>query len=117
MIVGEMRCRLDAGDALLRFSETLTTISVDVVLVPAASRGRGIGTALLKRVLLLADATSRPVQVAARPIGATGEAPLQRLVAFYRRFGFEESGRGVSVVYMLRPPAACCASHADLMPG
>lgn len=103
-LTGELRHQLGADRATLRFSEDATTVELEVVLVPAAHRGRGLGTALIERVLCLADSLGKETKVAARPIGTHGADVLERLVTYYRRFGFEETSRGVSVVYMRRPP-------------
>lgn len=121
-IVGELRYYLGGDYATLRFSESATSMSIDIVLVPAIHRSRGVGTELIHQVLHLADCTAREVHVAARPIGVSGAAALERLVAYYRRFGFEETDRGVSVVYMRRPrrgkiPQPNHGDHAEDEPG
>ena len=103
-VTGEMRHRLGDDCATLKYSESRSSISIDIVLVPGAHRGQGVGAALISRVLLLADCSRRPVFVDARPIGASGETALQRLVSYYERFGFEVMSRGLTVVHMRRPP-------------
>lgn len=103
-LTGELRHALGAEHATLRFSEDDSAISLDIVLVPATHRARGIGSALIQRVLCMADSLGKEARVAARPIGTHGDVPLERLVAYYRRFGFEETSRGVSVVHMRRAP-------------
>lgn len=103
-LTGELRQVLGTEHATLRYSEDASAISLDIVLVPVAHRAKGIGTALIQRVLCLADSLGKETRVAARPIGTHGEVPLERLVAYYCRFGFEEISRGVSVVHMRRSP-------------
>lgn len=106
-LTGEFKYDLgDGTHATLRYSESATALSLDVVLVPAAHRARGVGTALIHRVLCLADCTGRDVLVVARPIGALNAIALARLVSYYQRFGFVEIDRGVSSVRMRRPAPA-----------
>jgi GNAT superfamily N-acetyltransferase len=88
---------------MLRFTETLEAIELDIVLVPTGHRKRGIGTFLVLRLLTLADAVGKPVRTTARPIGQRSPAILARLVAYYHRFGFEARERGVTTVKMERP--------------
>lgn len=77
--------------------------SIDQVLVPSAYRGQGIGTALIKRVLFMADLFGKEVYLSARTLdGVTGEERLQRLVRFYARFGFTPVDRGLTVVHLAR---------------
>ena len=115
-LIGELKYFLGGDHATLRFSECATSLSIDIVLVPSAHRSQGVGTALIRRALCLADAGGLEVHVAARPIGTHGADALERLVAYYTRFGFAELDRGVSVIYMRRarrptmPPAAPATS-------
>lgn len=101
-VVGEIKWYLDNDYAHLRFSEGVGSFAIDTVMVPAAHRGRGIGTNLIKHILLLADQLGKQVRVAARPIGQTSEERLQRLIAYYQRFGFYMVDRGNSIAYMVR---------------
>ncbi len=102
-ITGEMRCFLGDGDyAQLKFAESKTSLSIDIVMVPAAHRNRGIGAMLIRRVLLLADSMGKDIFVSARPIGNSSEERLNRLVEYYKRFGFEVTDRGLTAVYMVR---------------
>jgi len=103
-IVGEIKHYLGDDYAILKFSESRTSFSIDIVSVPAAYRNRGIGTLLIRHVLSLADAMQKDVMVSARPIGTSNEETLQRLVRYYERFGFREFDRGLTVVYMRRRP-------------
>lgn len=101
---GEIRLHLDKQVATLRYSESRSSLSIDVVLVPPAFRGRGIGRALIDRVLLLADASHRETHLSARPIGSSDPKDLERLVRYYESMGFQVVDRGVTAVQMRRPP-------------
>ncbi|MHB1342751.1 MAG: hypothetical protein ACYCX3_00100 [Thermoleophilia bacterium] len=103
-IVGEMRSYLGEDYAILKFSESRESFSIDIVSVPFAHRGQGIGAELITHILQLADIAGKSVHVAARPIGNYDEDKLQRLVVYYGRFGFEQIDRGISVSYMQRRP-------------
>lgn len=103
-ISGEIRHFLGGNYAFLKYSECRSSLSIDVVLVPPSHRGQGVGSGLIARILVLADLTARKVFVDARPIGASGEPALERLVTYYKRFGFEEIDRGLTVVHMCRHP-------------
>ena len=101
-IVGEMRWYLGDDYALLKFSESRGAFSIDSIIVPASHRNEGIGTMLIKRILLLADAEGKEVMVSARPIGPSSEEILQRLIKYYEHFGFEMYDRGLTIAYMRR---------------
>ncbi len=103
-IVGELRYYLGDDYATLKFSESLESFSIDIVSVPAAHRGTGVGRTLISHVLNLADLRRKNVHLSARPIGSYDEDKLARLVRYYQRFGFEQVDRGVTVVYMVRRP-------------
>jgi GNAT superfamily N-acetyltransferase len=113
-VTGELRYYLGGEYATLRYSESRSSLSIDIVLVPGPHRGQGVGSALIARVLLLADLTRRPVFVDARPIGTSSEAALHRLVAYYQRFGFVETGQGLTVVHMRRPVPAASSVVTEL---
>ena len=104
-VSGEIKYFLGSDYAHLKFSETKNSISIDSVIVPFSHRSRGIGTALIQRVLLLADGLRKDVFISARPIGVCDEERLQRLVGFYEQFDFCKYDRGVTVVYMKRSAA------------
>lgn len=101
-IVGEIKQHFGDDFACLRFSEDRTSFSIDIVMVPPDFRGRGIGSGLIRHILVLADSLGKNVRVSARPLGSMSEERLQRLVTYYRRFGFEEVDRGLSAVHMVR---------------
>lgn len=101
----EMRIHLgDRGSAVMRFSESRFAFSLDLVLVPAACRGAGLGSALVRRLLAMADHLGKPVYTTARPIGTTSPEILTRLVGYYERFGFVTMEEGFGSVHMRRPP-------------
>jgi len=103
-ISGEIRYFFGEQDhARLKFSENVTSLSIDTIMVPSAHRNEGIGTLLISRVLLLADQLGKDVHVTARPLGNRGEDRLMRLVAYYERFGFERREDGYSSIYLVRP--------------
>ncbi len=103
-ITAELKCHLGEGQtAVLRFSEGKDAFILDLVLVPGEFRARGLGTALVERLLFMADATGKPVHTTARPIGRSTPDTLDRLVRYYERLGFQEVKRGISSVLMSRP--------------
>lgn len=70
---------------LINASEDAHSITLDRVIVPSGSRGRGIGSALMCDLLAYADRYGKQVRLT--PSGAFGASP-RRLAGFYRRFGF-----------------------------
>ena len=76
-VVGEIKWYLDNDYAHLSFSEGVGSFSIDTVMVPAAHRSKGIGTKLIRHVLILADQLGKQVLISARPIGETSEERLQ----------------------------------------
>ena len=106
-ITGEFVWHLgDHDHAKLTFSESRKAYSIDTVLVPSKFRSQGIGSALINKVILLADAQDKEIFLSARPIGSSSEDQLARLVSYYERFGFVTVDKGFSVVYMKRPVSA-----------
>lgn len=104
-IVGEIKCYLGDDYALLKFSESKGSFSIDTVMVPVSHRNQGIGTMLVNHILILADSLGKKVQLSARPIGSFSEEKLQRLVAYYKRSDFRVLDRGQTIVYMTRDAA------------
>ena len=104
-IVGEVHWHLGDDAAVLKFSESDEAFSIDLVMVPAMNRGRGIGSTLVRHVLTLADAMGKNVHVAARPVPCSDQKRLERLEEFYTRFGFHVVDRGETATYMMRQPA------------
>lgn len=105
-ITGEIKYFLGEDYALLRFSESKTSFSIDIVNVPSPHRNKGIGTTLINHVLHLADRLGKSVLVTARPIGSSEVEKLQRLVCFYKKFGFEVQDTGLTAVYMIKKTSA-----------
>ena len=102
-ITGEMKWHLGEGDyANLKFSESKTSMSVDIVMVPVAHRKKGIGAMLIKRVLILADLMGKDCYVSARPLGNYSDEKLEGLVRYYERMGFKIIDRGLTTAYMVR---------------
>jgi hypothetical protein len=73
-VIGEITWHLGDDCARLKFSESRTSFSIDIVTVPAAFRNKGIGKSLIGHVLFLADALNKNTLVTVRPIGQTSEA-------------------------------------------
>jgi GNAT superfamily N-acetyltransferase len=114
-VVGEIKWYLDGDYAHMRFSEGAGAFHIDTVMVPAAHRGKGIGTRLINHILILADQLGKQVRLSARPIGNTSEERLQRLIVYYERFGFYVEDRGHSIAYMVRDvPADKVKSPDDI---
>ncbi len=101
-IAGEIKCYLGEDYASLKFSESQAAFSIDIVLVPAAKRGAGIGTMLINHVLCMADCAGKDVYVSARPFVQFSEEKLEKLIAYYERFGFKVTDRGLTTAYMCR---------------
>lgn len=103
-LTAELRCHL-GGDqsAVLRFSEGKDAFVLDLVLVPREHRSQGLGTALIHRLLALADWAGKRVNTTARPIGRNTPETLERLVRYYERLGFRRTEEGLTSVMMCRP--------------
>ncbi len=100
----EMKAHLgENGSATMRFSESRYAFSLDLILVPSSCRGLGLGTALIRRLLMIADALGKPVHTTARPIGQSDPEILARLVRYYERLGFVTVEQGFRAVHMKRP--------------
>jgi GNAT superfamily N-acetyltransferase len=87
----------------MRFSESRHALSLDLILVPSACRGAGLGTALIHRLFAIADALGKPIHTTARPIGQSSPEILDRLVRYYERLGFVVVEQGFRAVHMKRP--------------
>lgn len=102
-ISGEIKWFLGDGDyALLKFSESGTSFSLDILMVPSSHRNKGVGSIMINRLLIMADSMSKDIFVSARPIGNNSEETLRRLVRYYERFGFEAYDMGLTTVFMVR---------------
>jgi GNAT superfamily N-acetyltransferase len=85
-------------------------------MVPGRFRGLGLGSVLVRRVLLAADALRKPVLTTARPIGGNSPEALARLVRYYGRFGFHPVQHGLTAVHMRRLPGGRAADPTDEAP-
>lgn len=101
-IVGELRCYLGKGYAQLKFSESRRSFSIDTVVVPAAFRNQGIGTMMINHIIYLADRLEKEINVSARPLGSFHEDKLQRLILYYKKFGFQVMDTGLTNAFMVR---------------
>ncbi len=102
-LTGEIKFFLGKNDyAHLKFSETKTSLSIDIVMVPFKHRGTGVGTSLLQRIIVMADGMEKDIYTSARPIGAFSDERLEQLVQFYQQFDFHVYDRGLTVAYMKR---------------
>ena len=99
---GEIKIFFDKDYAQLKFTETNISFSIDSVMVPYKHRGKGIGSKLIKRMIMWADSAQKDVFTSARAIGICNEEKVQRLVRFYEQFGFCAYKHGVTAVYMKR---------------
>jgi GNAT superfamily N-acetyltransferase len=61
------------------------SITLDKLIVPVGSRGRGLGSAVMRDLVGYADRHGKQVRLT--PSGAFGGVP-RRLACFYARFGF-----------------------------
>ena len=82
---------------VLRLEERGDTLYVAVIEVAPDAQGRGIGTAVMRRVLARADAEARPVGL--RVLEANARAR-----ALYERLGFRETWRADGKVEMRYDP-------------
>lgn len=102
-ITGEIKFFVGNGDyAHLKFSESKSSFSIDLISVPSAHRSKGIGALLISRVLQLADTMEKDIYLSARPIGSYSPERLARLVSYYKRFGFGIIDEGLTMVAMKR---------------
>lgn len=102
---GELKWFLgdDKEYAKLGFTESHKAFSIDIVLVPKAHRGRGIGSALITHILAMADTLQKDIYLSARPIaGTTTPEKQKQLVKYYKSFGFKIIDVGVTATYMVR---------------
>ncbi len=101
-ISGEINWYLGDDLAKLKFSESQGAFSIDSIMVPAVYRNKGIGRTLISHILILADQMGKCVRVSVRPIGEFSEERLQRLIRYYKSFGFEIEDRGHSIAYLVK---------------
>jgi len=104
-IHGELKWFLgdDKEYAKLGFTESHKAFSIDIVLVPKAHRGKGIGSALIAHILAMADTLQKDIYLSARPIaGTTTPEKQHQLVKYYKNFGFKIIDEGVTATYMVR---------------
>lgn len=112
-LTGELHYHLEDKDyARVKFSEGVNSFSIDIVFVPSRFRQRGIGKALVNRVLAIADAVGKEVFVTVRPLGQSNEDIISSLIRFYQQFGFDLTDRDPGLAHMRRPaqPPRACAN-------
>lgn len=102
-VTGEVRYHLaDKEYARAKFSEGINSFSIDIVFVPSPFRQRGVGKALVQRILAIADSLGKEVLVTVRPLGQSNEEIISGLISFYQRFGFSVTDRDPGLARMRR---------------
>ncbi len=113
---GELHYHLEGKEsARVKFSEGVSSMSIDIVFVPSRFRRQGIGKVLVKRVLAIADAAGKDVFITVRPLGQSSEDIISSLIRFYQDFGFELTDRDPGLAHMRRqakPPQAFAEAPA-----
>jgi GNAT superfamily N-acetyltransferase len=89
---------------LLAGREDTRSITLDKLIVPDGSRGRGLGSAVMRDLIAYADRHRKQVRLT--PSGAYGGRP-RRLAGVYARFGF------VANADTLRDPACREGMYRD----
>jgi len=108
-VTGILKWTIADETVQLKFSETEKGLSLDTIVVPAACRGQGIGSQLLKQLINLAHFQNKDIYLTARPLGGRSNPErLARLVRFYKKSGFEVVEEGVSVCHMVRYTNTSC---------
>lgn len=103
-LTGELHYHLEDKEfARIKFSEGVSSFSIDIVFVPAHFRNQGIGRELVKRVLAIADASAKEVFITVRPLGQSTDEIIGSLIRFYQQFGFELTDRDPGLAHMRRP--------------
>lgn len=80
-------------------------IEIGSVRTPQTARNTGSATAAMTEFCQMADKMGLPIILGASPLDK--RTKLGRLVAFYRKFGFEPTGKSINIVgdpYMRREP-------------
>ncbi len=83
------------------------TFSIVNFIVPHEFRGKGVGSKLLHEAISDADKECAILTLIARPYRTDDKKELEKLIAFYKKFGFEEQKDD----YMIRKPR-CDTLHA-----
>ncbi len=103
-LTGELHYHLEGKEsARVKFSEGISSFSIDIVFVPSRFRRQGIGKELVKRVLAIADAAGKEALLTVRPLGHSSEETVLRLIHFYQQFGFHVTDRDPGLAHMQRP--------------
>ncbi len=103
-LTGELHYHLENKEyARVKFSEGVSSFSIDIVFVPSKFRNQGIGKVLVQRVLAIADAAGKEVLVTVRPLGRSGDDIIASLIRFYQQFGFVLTDRDPGLAHMCRP--------------
>jgi len=102
-LTGEFVWTVGDGQAKVKFVESSDHISLELIVVPAECRGQGLGGYLLDHLIHYSRLLDKRIHVVARPIGGrTNPERLERLIRFYKKHGFIETERGVTVCRMTR---------------
>lgn len=89
--ISHLRAR-HAGSRLEIYETSSGNLDLSAIVVPAESRGSGVGTQIMTELCELADRAGRTITLT--PASDYGGSKT-RLVGFYKRFGFvENKGRG-----------------------
>ena len=88
----------------LELWEDKNKLTLDTIIIPKEYRGQGMGTKIMNMVCEYSDNVNKPLFLT--PSSSYGVSSLNRLISFYKRFGFKKNVkfRDISIHYMVRLP-------------
>lgn len=91
------------NDISLEVWEDDNKLTLDTIVIPKNLRGEGIGTKIMEMVCHYSDEVNKPLFLT--PSTSYGATSTDRLVRFYKRFGFKRNKEhGLSMHYLIRYP-------------
>jgi ribosomal protein S18 acetylase RimI-like enzyme len=91
------------SDIALEVWEDDTKLTLDTIVIPKSFRNQGMGTKIMEMVCEYADEVNKPLFLT--PSTSYGATSVDRLVKFYKKFGFKRNKeRDLSMHYLIRYP-------------
>jgi len=87
----------------LELYEKDNKLQLDAIIVPKGMRKQGLGSKIMKQVIKYSEEVNKPIFLS--PDTSYGGSSFERLVKFYKRFGFvKNNDKHLDSHYMVRYP-------------
>lgn len=94
----------DDGEISVELWDNGNSLELSTIVIPKENRKKGIGTDIMNKIINYADVKNKPIYLT--PSTSYGATSINRLINFYKRFGFiKNKDKSISKRLLVRYPA------------